>query len=283
METSLSAGLWRIEADSSSTESALLNLILNARDAMPLGGKLTIETSNVLIDEAHTDTSDVDLTPGRYVMLTVSDVGHGIPAETLSQIFEPFFSSKPPGAGSGLGLSMIQGFMYQSGGTVVVHSDEETGTTFRLYFPAFVGQVEGIDAKPTLPETVASSQSRVLLAEDEPDVRTTLLRILEKAGYSVTAAESGDEALEVFRASPGFDLLVSDIVMPGSLQGPALVQEIRKTDPDLPVVLMSGYVNETTVPRNGLRPEDIRLMKPVMRDDLLSAIKKALNISDTQG
>ncbi|MBU2983276.1 PAS domain-containing protein [Lentibacter algarum] len=276
VELSLLAGLWQVSADPSSTESAILNLILNARDAMEDVGELTIETANVRIDEEYIDSRDETLEPGRYVMLAVSDTGHGIADDKLASIFEPFFSTKAPGAGSGLGLSMIEGFMRQSGGTVQVYSEVGVGTTFKLYFPAFLGDDRSVE-KPIIrsPETSGGS-GKILVAEDEPEVLRVIVANLKKAGYSVTQASSGDQAKEIFEANPNFDLLLTDIVMPGTLQGTTLARVLRKEYPDLPVIFMSGYASEATVHGNGLRPEDIRLMKPVGRADLFAAIEKLL-------
>ncbi len=276
IETSLLAGLWTIEADPASTESALLNLILNARDAMPDGGKLTIETANIRIEQPYLDARNVEIQPGRYTMLAVSDTGLGIPAEHLSQIFEPFFTTKAPGSGSGLGLSMIQGFMEQSGGTAQVYSEPGEGTTFKLYFPAKNRDLgRNAERQPPAPN-LPSGNLNILLVEDEEDVRTVLAAVIDRAGYHVTQARSGDEALEIFEATPEFDLLVTDIVMPGSLQGTGLSKALRQLKPSLPVVFMSGYASEATVHGNGLRPEDIRLMKPVQRREFLSAVVEAL-------
>ncbi len=276
VNTSLLAGLWPVKADISSTESALLNLIVNARDAMPEGGELKIETMNVRIDEAYLDARQEKLEPGRYVMLAVRDTGHGIANETLEHIFEPFFTTKAPGDGTGLGLSMILGFMQQSGGTVHVTSEPDVGTTFKLYFKAFTDEVETTVAKPTRTDSPLGHGQQILVAEDDRHILPLLAATLEKAGYDVTTARSGDEALKLFEGNSSFDLLLTDIMMPGSLQGPALSRVIREQAPDLPVVFMSGYASETTVQGNGMRPEDIRLMKPVMRADLLAAIKKSL-------
>ncbi|MEP4038249.1 PAS domain-containing protein [Pseudophaeobacter sp.] len=275
VETSLLAGLWAIDADRSSLESALLNLTLNARDAMDGNGSLTIETANLRIDEDYIDTREEELVPGRYVMLAVSDTGSGMDKETLASIFEPFFTTKPPGVGSGLGLSMTLGFMRQSGGTVQVYSEVGEGTTFKLYFPAAAAQPD----QPVKPHSARLDQDgagrRLLLAEDEEEVRNILVSILERAGYLVTATASGDEAYATFVADPTFDLLLTDIVMPGKLQGTNLAKELRLKWPELPVIFMSGYASEATVHGNGLRPEDIRLMKPVQRADLLAALVKA--------
>lgn len=276
VEATLSRDIWMIKADPSSTESALLNLILNARDAMPQGGKLSIKTSNVWLDDSGAKSLSPDLNPGGYVVLDVSDQGQGIAAELLPQIFEPFFSTKPPGSGSGLGLSMIQGFLYQSGGTVSVQSKVGEGTTFSLYFPA------SEPALSTVVEPIVSQnedtfvKNRVLVVEDEKEVRQILLRTLQTAGYDVTVAASGDEALEVFEAAQKFDLVVSDIVMPGKLQGPDLLQRLRARDPSIPAIFISGYSSEATEEGKGFCTEDIRLMKPVRREDLLKAVHTLL-------
>ncbi len=277
IETSLLASLWPVQVDPSTLESALLNLMLNARDAMNGRGKLTIETANVRIDEEYVDTRNEDLEPGRYVMLAVSDTGGGMSEDILAQIFEPFFTTKEIGRGSGLGLSMVLGFMKQSGGTVRVYSELGVGTTFKLYFPALEA---GQDTTKLVQRDVtgtADGTYRILVAEDEVEVCNVIIRTLERAGHSVTAVHSGDAAYAVFEADPNFDLLVTDIVMPGTLQGTDLSRALRDRWPELKIVFMSGYAHEATVHGNGLRPEDIRLMKPVQRGDLLAAISKALN------
>lgn len=276
VETSLLAGLWKIKADASSTESALLNLILNARDAMPDGGKLTLETANIRIDQSYADKRGERLLPGRYVMLAVTDTGTGIAPNILVQIFEPFFTTKGPAAGSGLGLSMVHGFMRQSGGTVQVYSEPGVGTTFKLYFKAVSGPLDPEHAAAPLINQAHLRGRRILVVEDEPEVLSAIVTTLEKAGYHVTPAASGDAARAIFEAAPQFDLLLTDIVMPGVLQGTTLSKVLRQTYTDLPVVFMSGYASEATVHGNGLRPEDIRLMKPVRRADLLAAISASL-------
>jgi len=230
----------------------------------------------VRIDEAYLDARQQKIEPGRYVVLTVRDTGHGIPNETLEHIFEPFFTTKAPGDGTGLGLSMILGFMQQSGGTVQVTSELDVGTIFKLYFKAFTDEVETMVAKPSQTDSPLGHGQKILIAEDDTNILPLLAATLENAGYDVTAASSGDEALKLFEENSTFDLLLTDIMMPGSLQGPALSRVIRKQAPDLPVVFMSGYASEAKVQGKGMRPEDIRLMKPVMRADLLAAIKKSL-------
>jgi PAS domain S-box-containing protein len=277
VETSLLAGLWPVEADRASLESALLNLTLNARDAMEGKGNLTIETANVRIDQTYVDARQEELVPGRYVLMAVSDTGSGIPDEVLSSIFEPFFTTKNIGEGSGLGLSMTFGFMRQSGGTIQVYTELGKGTTFKLYFPASTTQRD----EPITPLVgnygVANKSGKLLLAEDEAAVRETLVRTLELSGYQVMATATGDAAFAAFEADPTFDLLLTDIVMPGKLQGTDLAKSLRERWPALPIIFMSGYANEATVHGNGLRPEDIRMMKPVQRVDLLTAVRKVLS------
>jgi PAS domain S-box-containing protein len=276
VETSLLAGLWKTKADASSTESAILNLIINARDAMPEGGKLTIETSNVRIDEDYARSRHEDIEPGRYVMLAISDTGHGIPTENLENIFVPFFTTKPPGSGSGLGLSMIVGFMKQSGGSVRVYSEENVGTTFKLYFKAITNEAVFRVSNTGNNLPFSHGNAKILVVEDEQDVLDVLKAILTGAGYSIRWAVSGNEALKVFEEDPQFDILLTDIVMPGTLQGTTLAKVLREREPNLRVVFMSGYASESTVHGNGLRPEDIRLMKPVRQVDLINAIEKSL-------
>ena len=275
VETSLMAGLWEVDADPASAKIAILNLILNARDAMPNGGKLTIETANVRIDEDYVADRDEDVIPGRYVMLAISDTGVGIPESNLGSIFEPFFTTKGVGAGTGLGLSMIEGFMKQSGGTVHVYSEEGEGTTFKLYFQANAARTkrQREKIKPEKAE-IDGDGIRVLVAEDEPSLMNVICKVLDNGGYTVIKAYSGDEALNLFKSELRVDVLLTDIVMPGKLQGPALAKKLRKINPDLPAVFMSGYPNEATVHGNGLRPEDTRLMKPVPKNELLRALEK---------
>ncbi|WP_186766456.1 PAS domain S-box protein [Falsiphaeobacter marinintestinus] len=276
VETSLLAGLWKTETDASSAESALLNLIINARDAMPNGGQLTIETSNVRIDDHYVESRYEDIDPGRYVMLAISDTGHGIPKESLGRIFEPFYTTKPPGSGSGLGLSMIVGFMKQSGGSVQVYSEVGIGTTFKLYFKALTDDTLNQDELPGALLPLPHGAARILVVEDEQGVRSVLKSTLAKAGYDIQTASSGDEALLIYEADPTFDLLLTDIVMPGVLQGTSLAKALREDHPQLRVIFMSGYASEATVHGNGLRPEDIRLMKPVARAELIKAIENVL-------
>ena len=278
VETSLLAGLWTVEIDPALAENAILNLVLNARDAMNAGGKLTIETANLRIDDEYIRSREEELEPGRYVMLAISDTGTGIRSDLIDSVFEPFFSTKPVGEGAGMGLPMVQGFMKQSGGTVRVYSEPEVGTTVKLYFKA----VEAGDEAGIVSSTdddwspVDGEGAKILLVEDEEGVLNALRKTIEGAGYQVQATQSGDAAYKIFIDDPVFDLVITDIVMPGDLQGTTLAREIRRQHPQVPFVFLSGYANEATVHGNGLRSTDIRLMKPVSRKDLLKSIETLL-------
>lgn len=276
VEVSLLAGLWPVTLDPTSLESALLNLLVNARDAMDGQGRLTIETANVRIDRDYVDTRGERLSPGRYVLLAVSDTGTGIAPDSLQRIFDPFYTTKAPGAGSGIGLSMVQGFVRQSLGTVQVYTQVGIGTTFKLYFPAGEAKAPAAPVPADAVDQKRPGAARVLLVEDEAGVRDVLRTVLRNSGHDVIEASSGDAAMAIFRADRAFDLVVTDIVMPGTLQGTGLAREIRKTHPDLPFIFLSGYAAEATVHGNGLSPGDIRLMKPVPKAELLDAVSAIL-------
>ncbi|MBS0124517.1 ATP-binding protein [Thetidibacter halocola] len=279
IETILQAGLWSTRVDRASMQSALVNLVVNARDAMGGAGRVTIETSNIRIDHEYITDRHEEIAAGRYVMLAVSDTGPGIPMERLDHIFDPFFTTKPTGKGSGLGLSMVQGFVKQSRGAIRVYTEIDVGTSFKLYFPA-VEEPEATTRRSIPAERPAheglSEQRRILLVEDDDRVLAVLTRTLRNAGYEVVQCRNGDDALETFRKDRDFDLVVTDIVMPGQLQGPMMSKEIRNLDPDMRFVFLSGYASEATVHGNGLHPSDIRLMKPVSRNDLLTSVRRAI-------
>lgn len=276
IETLLQTQLWPVLADVSLSESALLNLILNARDAMESGGTLTIETANVLVDKNDVLAQRGELEPGRYVVVSVSDTGHGIPSESLDEIFEPFFTTKSLGKGSGLGLSMIQGFMRQSGGIARVCSKVGKGTTFKLFFVAAEnGSAQSLTSANRRIEP--SRSGRILVAEDQEEVLRVIVTFLEKAGYEVTSARSGDEAKCLFEADPNFNLLLTDITMPGQIQGTALAGLLRKLDPNLSVVFLSGYAIDGAAGEHGLHPSDIRLSKPILREKLLAAVAASMD------
>jgi signal transduction histidine kinase/ActR/RegA family two-component response regulator len=268
-------GLWPVRADRGALESALLNLVLNARDAMQKGGTLTIETANVDISEDYIAERHEDIPPGRYVMLAVTDTGSGMTPDVLDRAFEPFFTTKETDKGSGLGLPMVQGFAKQSNGMVRIYTELGHGTSVKMYLRAVEAPSSLPETKPEPAPTVAVG--RVLLVEDNEAVRRTVRWTLEGAGYTVIEAASGDAAMDMMDdVCSGFDLILTDVVMPGRLQGPELVHRIRDRRPDVPVIFMSGYPHEANVHGNGIRDTDISLMKPFARSDLLAALSGAL-------
>lgn len=275
IETALTGGLWKIEADRSSTESTILNLVINARDAMPDGGRITIETANIRLTEEYVESRDEVIEPGRYVMIAITDTGVGIPPENIAKVFEPFFTTKPMGKGTGLGLSSVIGFARQSGGTLQIYSELGVGTSVKVYFRAVFG------AEPPLPElkespAVLPLRGKILLVEDEDAVRRVIKARLQIEGYAVVEAQNATCAMAAFDAEAPFDLILTDIVMPGG-HGPALVKALRAIDPSLKAMFMSGYPNEAAIHGNGLRVEDIKLMKPVTKNELLRGLRRALH------
>jgi PAS domain S-box-containing protein len=248
-------------------EAALLNLCTNARDAMPGGGTFTIETSMHTLDEQYAETH-VDVLPGKYVMVSLSDTGNGIPSTILSRVFDPFFTTKGHAKGSGLGLSMVYGFVKQSRGHVSLHSETDIGTTVRLYLPLTEEQV-----KTTKKENaeIVGGVERVLLVEDDSLVREYAKLMLTQLGYTVTAAPDGLQALEIVRTDQEFDLLLTDVIMPGGMNGGQLAEAALKLRPDLKVLFMSGYT-EQAVLSDGVT----LLSKPFQRSELALRIREVL-------
>lgn len=285
IDTSLQHNPWPLNLDLASLQSAIVNIIVNARDAMPAGGKLTIETLNVRIDKDYAKALDEAVAEGRYVMLAITDTGTGIDPQLLPNVFEPFVTSKDLAFGSGLGLSMVEGFARQSGGFVKIYSEQGVGTSVKLFFPVSGKEEFVADLLPES-ETTAEAEAtkgRILVAEDQLEVLSIIVRVLKSAGYHVEAATSGDDAHVLFQQSGPFDLLVTDVVMPGKLRGPELAKACRTLAPDLPVIFMSGYASEATVHGNGLRAEDIRLMKPVPKIELLATVRQCLEDRPADG
>jgi len=270
------ADLWLCEVDPAQLEVALLNLALNARDAMPAGGKLTIGAANVRLDETDA-TLQAELEPGHYVLLAVTDGGAGMSPEVAAHAFEPFFTTKTVGAGSGLGLSMVYGFVKQSGGHVTIDSAPGRGTTVRLYLPRFLGRVAAAAEVPESVELPTARGETILLVEDDRDLRGLVGRMLESLGYRVSAAASGAPALARLQADPGIALLLTDVVLPGDLGGRELAARASRLRPDLPILYMSGY-SQNAIIHDGRLADGVQLLqKPFRKTEIAQAVRRALD------
>ncbi|MDT5157449.1 MAG: two-component system, cell cycle sensor histidine kinase and response regulator CckA [Acidobacteriota bacterium] len=273
--TMLEPGLGQIRADPGQIEQVILNLSLNARDAMPQGGKLTIETANVYLDDQHARRHTA-IQPGHYVMLAVSDNGCGIDAKIQARMFEPFFTTKEQGKGTGLGLSTVYGIVTQSGGHLWVYSEVGKGTTFKVYLPRVDEVVESKETRDT-PVEIRQGQETVLVTEDEEQVRQMIRMILEMNGYHVLEASSGDEALAIYKQHEGqIDLIMTDVVMP-QMSGRELAQSLEILHPNIKVLYMSGYTTDAIV-RHGLLEQEIAfLQKPFAPDALIRKVREVLD------
>lgn len=273
IETVAGGNLWNTRIDKGQVENAILNLALNARDAMPEGGELVIETSNARLGAEDLLDSEEDLAPGRFVLLSVSDTGEGMSEETMQRAFDPFFTTKKMSEGTGMGLSMVEGLMQQIGGAARLRSEPGLGTTVTLLFPT------SDDREPEGRSKAARTSigpKHILLAEDDEGVRDVLRRQLTRLGYRVTEARNGDRAIELLQRDPTIALLITDIVMPGDLQGPDLATQAREVIPKLPVIFMSGYPSEPAAHGEDLGPNDVTLLKPVSVADLAMAVQSVL-------
>ena len=268
------AGLWTAMVDPGQLENAILNLSLNARDAMPNGGRLTIETANAHLDAAYA-ASQGEVEPGQYVMVAVSDTGTGMDAATMERAFEPFFTTKDVGKGSGLGLSMVYGFAKQSRGHVRLYSEPGQGTTVKLYLP----RADGADqpgARASAAAAPARGSGRILLVEDDDLVRENAAGQLAGLGYEVVVAKSGPEAFAVLEKDGAFDLLFTDIVMPGGMNGRELAERARALRPGLPVLFTSGYT-ENAIVHHGRLDRGVELLaKPYRLQDLAAKVRAVL-------
>jgi PAS domain S-box-containing protein len=272
----LQPGLWPIHADPAQLENAVLNLAINARDAMPNGGAMTIETANVSADEDYAALNP-GIAPGEYVMLALTDTGSGIAADVLEKVFEPFFTTKATGKGSGLGLSMVYGFVRQSGGLAKIYSEVGEGTTVRLYFPRDVGQrrEDMHDAAPESP--LPMGRETILLVEDDDMVRLFTKATLEGLGYTVIEAAAAKPAREHLESSTTIDLLLTDVMMPGGLSGDQLAEEARRLRPNLAVLFTSGYPGAAIVARpEGFQGEAF-IGKPYTRREMAEKVRAALD------
>jgi hypothetical protein len=238
-------GLWTTKVDSSQLESALLNLCINARDAMPKGGRITIETANKWLDERA--ARERELPPGQYVSLCVTDNGAGMTPDVISHAFDPFFTTKPLGQGTGLGLSMIHGFVRQSGGQVRIYSELGKGTTMCLYFPRFIGPADEVDQSATIAVTDSAAGESILIIDDEPTIRMLMMEVLEEAGYVVMEAGDGAAGLKILQSDARIDLLITDVGLPGGLNGRQVADAARMNRPDLKVLFITGFAENAAL------------------------------------
>jgi PAS domain S-box-containing protein len=276
VETVLAAGLWLVDADANQLESAVLNLAVNARDAMPGGGKLTIETANTRIDEAYA-AQHAEVTPGQYVVICVSDTGTGMSKDTIARAFEPFFTTKEAGKGTGLGLSMVYGFVKQSGGHVKIYSELGHGTCVRIYLPRFLGSLEQDPVADVAAIPEGTHDETVLVVEDDDDVRTYSVEILRELGYRVVEAHDGASALRLLERQARVDLLFTDVVLPGGVTGADLAREALALRPGLSVLFTTGYARDAIVHHGRLDPGVHLITKPFSYADLAQKVRDVLD------
>ncbi|SHN34113.1 ATP-binding protein [Rhizobacter sp. OV335] len=285
VELIVSGGLWHTFIDPTQVENALLNLAINARDAMDGNGRLTIEVGNAFLDDDYV-RGQVDVKPGQYVMLAVSDTGCGMTPQVLSQVFQPFFSTKPAGAGTGLGLSMVYGFVRQSGGHVKIYSEPGQGTTVKVYLPRARAAEGEVDATPDPGAAAAADDAgggaeTVLVVEDDAAVRGATVEMLQELGYRVLKASDADQALVVIDDAvahhAAIDLLFTDVVMPGRLKSPELADKARQRLPGIAVLFTSGYAQNAIVHGGRLDPGVELLSKPYSARALASKVRAVLD------
>lgn len=277
LRVSLHPDLGNIKADPVQLEQVIMNLVVNARDAMPKGGKLTIETSNVYLDHTYA-TEHVSVEAGNYVMLAISDTGCGMDKETRQRIFEPFFTTKAQGKGTGLGLSTVYGIVKQSGGNIWVYSEEDRGTTFKIYFPQVTEEAEEYRRATPKIEAPRGSET-ILLVEDADWVRKLARQVLERAGYRVVEASGADEAIRIIQTSrngASIDLVLTDVIMPG-MSGNDMSKQLLSMRPGLPVLYMSGYTDDTIVQHGVLEPGINFIQKPFSPDALALKVREVLD------
>jgi signal transduction histidine kinase/ActR/RegA family two-component response regulator len=275
LEVAGAGGLWPIEVDVPQLESSLVNLALNARDAMPSGGRLTVEAMNQVLDHEYSRINP-EVPAGQYVMISVSDTGHGMTPEILSRAFEPFFTTKEIGQGTGLGLSQVYGFVKQSGGHVKIYSEAGMGTTFKLYFPRSGEQGHAIEEADILPAGTQRSE-RILVVEDDKDLRAYLIEILRDLNYGAIAAQDAVAALGILEQPDiRVDLLLTDVVMPG-MNGRELANRALQLRPGLKILFMSGYSRNAVVHQGRVDRGVNLIQKPVSMSELAARIRDALD------
>ena len=279
VETVLAGGLWRANVDPNQLEVAIINLAVNARDAMPKGGKLTLETSNVHLDEGYA-ANQIEVVPGQYIMVAVTDSGSGMTPEVLAKAFDPFFTTKDVGHGTGLGLSQVYGFAKQSGGHVKIYSEIGEGTTVKLYFPRVHAAAMQEEAEESEGVARGSADETILVVEDDTDVRSYSCDMLRELGYNVLAAENGSAALMMLDAHPDIKILFTDVGLPGGMNGRQLADEARRRKPSLRVLFTTGYARNAIVHDGRLDPGVELITKPYAQGTLSAKLRDMLDASD---
>ena len=270
IELKLASDLWRVEADAHQLENALLNLAVNARDAMGGGGVVTISTANAVIGE---DDAAEDDAPGQYVSLAVCDTGAGMSEATLARVLEPFFTTKDVGKGTGLGLSMAYGFARQSGGNLRIESSLGRGTTVTLNLPRYVGE-GAIEEAPKSEEIVfARSGEIILVVEDDPEVQAHSCEVLAELGYAVVAAGDGPSAVDILSSDQSLDLLFTDVVLAGAMNGREVAEQAQRLRPRLPVLFTSGYARDVIATQDGMEDQAELLAKPFSMSQLAYRVR----------
>jgi PAS domain S-box-containing protein len=272
VETAQAIGLWPTLCDPNQLENAILNLCINARDAMPEGGRLTIETANMWLDARA--ARERDMQPGQYVAICVSDTGVGMSSEVKARAFDPFFTTKPTGQGTGLGLSMIYGFTQQSGGQVRIYSEEGEGTTVRIYLPRHQGEADEEQEQAMLSEAPrAEAGETVLIVDDEPSVRMLVTDVLEELGYAAVEAADGVAGLKLLESDMRIDLLITDVGLPGGVNGRQMADAARRVRPKLRVLFITGYAENASIGNGRLAPGMHVMVKPFGMEMLASRIR----------
>jgi PAS domain S-box-containing protein len=276
IETVRGAGLWRVEADPNELEAAILNLAVNARDAMRDGGRLTIETANTHIDALYS-ASHAEVVPGQYVSISVSDTGAGMDPATIAQAFEPFFTTKPVGKGTGLGLSQVYGFVKQSGGHVKIYSEPGQGSTVKIYLPRWTGEFEQSEAAAAGPVPEGGAEETILVVEDDDGVRTYSVETLRELGYRVLEAHDGPSALRLLEGQSRIDLLFTDVVLPGGMTGAQVASQMRALRPGLKVLFTTGYARNAIIHQGRLDKGVELITKPFSFADLAAKVRDVLD------
>jgi PAS domain S-box-containing protein len=275
VECVLAEDLRSVRTDATQLENALINLVINARDAMPEGGKLTVETANITLDRTYA-SQNPGAVPGDFVMVAVADTGVGMAPEVVDHAFEPFFTTKEIGKGTGLGLSMVYGFVKQSGGYIKIYSELGQGTVVKMYLPCAKQADEAAGEEDAAAEAVGGPET-ILVVEDDTEVRETTVALLQELKYRVVEAPDGPSALKILKSLSGVDLILTDVIMPGGMRGPELAREVRKRRPEMKILYMSGYTEHMAL-KNGLVEPDVPLLsKPFQRSELAAKVRAVLD------